>query len=286
MMYKSQLFLIFVLIALTAPAQKIVTVEAEYTYVAPENLTPEQARRVALERAQIKAIADEFGSTVTQTNLTNVSNENGNSEIDFQSIGLSEVKGEWIETIGEPKYSLSFEQGVLVVKVMVKGKARELITAGVDCVAKLLRNGKEDKFESSEFTDGDQIFLSFRSPAKGNIAVYLLDNDGQAFCLLPYPMQQDSHYFVKANDRHLLFDSVTGDEFTEEYYLTCSNEVEHNQLYVIFSPNEFTKALDDRTDELMPRELSAEDFQKWLAKNRRRDKDMQLIKKTITIKKR
>lgn len=280
------LFFLLVLTALASSAQKTVTVQAEYSYVAPENLTPEQARRVALERAQIKAIADEFGTTVTQTNLTNVSNVNGSSDINFQSIGFSEVKGEWIETIGQPEYSLSFDQGALVVKVTVKGKARELTTAGVDCVAKLLRNGKEDKFESSEFVDGDQIYLSFRSPAKGNIAVYLLDNEGQAFCLLPYPTQQETHYFVKANERHLLFDSTTGNEFTEEYNLTCSHDdVEHNQLYVIYSPNEFTKALDDRTDELMPRELSAEDFQKWLAKNRRRDKDMQLIKKTITIKK-
>ena len=275
---------LFLLFTLGTSAQRVKTVGAEYTFFAPENVTTEQAKRIALERAQIKAIAEEFGTTISQTNLTNVSNVNGNSDIDFQTIGLSETKGEWIETIGEPEYSLTFEDETLVVKVFVKGKARELITAGVDCVARLLRNGKEDKFESDEFVDGDQIFLSFRTPAKGHLAVYLLDNDGQAFCLLPYPTQEEAHYFVKANERHLLFDREVGNEFTEEYYLTCSNEVEYNQLYVIFSPNEFVKALDDQAEELMPRELSEDEFQKWLAKNRRRDNKMQLIRKTLTIK--
>lgn len=275
---------LFLLFTLGTSAQRVKTVGAEYTFFAPENVTTEQAKRIALERAQIKAIAEEFGTTISQTNLTNVSNVNGNSDIDFQTIGLSETKGEWIETIGEPEYSLTFEDETLVVKVFVKGKARELITAGVDCVARLLRNGKEDKFESDEFVDGDQIFLSFRTPAKGHLAVYLLDNDGQAFCLLPYPTQEEAHYFVKANERHLLFDREVGNEFTEEYYLTCSNKVEYNQLYVIFSPNEFVKALDDQAEELMPRELSEDEFQKWLAKNRRRDNKMQLIRKTLKIK--
>lgn len=280
-------FSFFLLFALTATAQKVKTVEAEYVYQVPENITPEQAKRIALERAQTMAIAEEFGTTVSQTNLTNVSNVNGNSDMDFQSIGFSETKGEWIETIGEPEYSLSFEQGVLIVRVMVKGKARELVTAGIDCEARILRN-KDDNFESSEFSNGEQFFLSFRTPTKGYLAVYLLDNEGQAFCLLPYPGQDEAQYPVKANERHLLFDYATGNEFTEEYYLTASNGVEYNQLYVIFSPNEFTKALDEQAEQtelLLPRELPEDEFQEWLAKNRRRDNKMQLIRKTLKIKK-
>ncbi len=282
-MHRLYFILLLSLIVLKASAQRTETVEAEYIYYAPENITPGQAKQIAVERAQIKAIADEFGTTVTQTNLTNVSNNNGESSIDFQSIGMSEVKGEWIETIDEPEFEISFDQGMLVVKVHVKGKAREIISANIDCEAKLLRNGKEDKFESSEFKDGDQFFLSFRTPSKGYIAVYQLDNAGQAYCLLPYPNQEDAQYEVKANTRHLLFDWKSGNEFTEEYYMTCSEDMEYNQFYIIFSPNQFTKALDDRTSELIPRELSAEEFQEWLAKNRRRDKEMQLIKKTIKI---
>ena len=67
--------------------------------------------------------------------------------------------------------------------------------------------------------------------------------------------------------------------------MTCDDDLEHNLLYIIFSPNKFTKALDARSNEELPRELVADEFQEWLAKNRRRDKEMQLIRKSITIKK-
>ena len=33
---------------------------------------------------------------------------------DFSSLGLSEVKGEWIETIGEPVIVADFEEGMMV----------------------------------------------------------------------------------------------------------------------------------------------------------------------------
>lgn len=284
-MHRLPFILVLCFMAFEAAAQRVETVEAEYIYYAPENVSPGQAKQIAVERAQIKAIADEFGTIVSQTNLTNVSNINGDSDIDFQSIGMSEVKGEWIETLEEPEFEISFEKEMLVVKVYVKGKAREVVAANIDCEAKLLRNGKDDKFESYEFKDGDQFFLSFCTPVKGYIAVYQLDNKGQAYCLLPYPSQEDAQNEIKANKRYLFFDWESGNEFTEEYYMTCDDDLEHNLLYIIFSPNKFTKALDARSNEELPRELVADEFQEWLAKNRRRDKEMQLIRKSITIKK-
>lgn len=101
--------------------QKLKTVEGEYTYHAPENVTLEQARRTALDRAKIQALADAFGTIVSQYNATQVKNRNGQSSIDFTSIGGSEVKGEWIETIGDPIYNTMYEDGMLVVSVKVKG---------------------------------------------------------------------------------------------------------------------------------------------------------------------
>ena len=51
---------ILLLLPLTVFAQRVKTVEGEYTYHAPENVTIEQAKRTALERAKIQALADEF----------------------------------------------------------------------------------------------------------------------------------------------------------------------------------------------------------------------------------
>ena len=100
------------LFALPALAQRTEKVRAEYIYHAPENISLEEAKRIALERAKIQAIADEFGTIVSQSNTTMVSNRNGESSSDFFSLGGSEVKGEWIETIGQPSYDINYEQGM------------------------------------------------------------------------------------------------------------------------------------------------------------------------------
>lgn len=273
----------------TVFAQKVVTVEAEYIYHVPENVALETAKRTALDRAKIQAIADEFGTIVSQSNTTRIENKNGSSQVDYLSIGGSEIKGEWIETIGEPEYAISYEQGMLVVTCRVKGKAREIVAAQIDFKAKVLRNGTEDKFEDDNFRSGDDLYLSFQSPIKGNLAVYLVDADRQAFCLLPYRNQTEGIYPVKANQPYLFFNErlapQTERSYVDEYNMTCERSSEHNQIYIIFSPNQFAKAVDNNSNEALPRQLSYEDFNKWLVKCRKRDKDMNLRMIPITITK-
>lgn len=272
----------------TVFSQKLKTVEGEYTYHAPENVTMEQAKRTALDRAMIQALADEFGTIVSQSNATRVENKNGQTDIDFLSIGGSEVKGEWIETLGEPQYNIRYEGDMLIVSVKVKGKAREIVSAGIDFQAKVLRNGTDDKFESDQFRNGDDMFLSFISPVSGYLAVYLVDADNQAYCLLPYRNQSDGIYPVKANQRYLFFNVKEAPQnersYVDEYVMTCSRLSEQNHIYVIFSPNQFVKATDKSSDERLPRELNYDDFQKWLVKCRKHDKDMilRMIITTIT----
>lgn len=277
------------IISLPAFSQKMKTVEGEYTYHAPENVTLEEAKRTALDRAKIQALADAFGTIVSQTNATRMENRNGKSDVDFLSIGGSEVKGEWIETIGQPDYNISYEQGMLVVKVSVKGKAREIVSAQIDIVAKILRNGTEDKFESDEFRSGDDLYLSFMSPVSGYLAVYLVDAEQTAYCLLPYRNQNDGIYKVDANRRYLFFNIKEAPaqerQYVDEYVMTCSRSSEYNQIYVVFSPQPFAKAADNAAVELLPRELSFENFQKWLVRNQKADKDMQIRQALIQIKK-
>ncbi|MEE0336507.1 MAG: DUF4384 domain-containing protein, partial [Prevotella sp.] len=95
-------------------SQKIKKVEGEYTYIVPENVDLEKAKHIALERLKIQLIADEFGTTISQSNSTFVKNSNGESDVDFLSIGGSEVRGEWIETIGKPQFNISYEKDMLV----------------------------------------------------------------------------------------------------------------------------------------------------------------------------
>lgn len=283
------LTILIALFSLSVLAQKTKTVEGEYTYHAPENVTLEQARRTALERAKIQALADEFGTIVSQTELSRVENVNGKSDVNFLSLGGTEVKGEWIETIGEPIYNIRYEGNMLVVSCKVKGKAREIVSAQIDFTAMVLRNGTEEKYESDQFRNGDDLYLLFHSPIKGYLAVYLVDADDQAFCLLPYRNQTEGIYPVKANQRYIFFNEELAlreeHSLVDEYVMTTERSSEHNQIYVIFSPNQFVKAVDGNLTDGMPRQLSSDDFNKWLAKCRKYDKDMNLKMIPITITK-
>lgn len=270
-------------------AQQIKTVENTYVYRAPENVSIEHAKRIALERSQVEVIANTFGTNISQQNSTLICNNNGKSNIDFISISSSDVQGEWIETIGEPHYDISFEQGMLIVSCRIKGVIREIVSAAIDIKAKVLRNGTEDRFESSEFRSGDDMYLSFQSPVDGYLAVYLIDDNGDAFCLLPYRKQTNGIQRVSANTPYVFFSekdaSLSERTLVDEYTLTCEHGVENNQIYVIFSPNPFVKANDNNIGELLPREIDGKSFQSWLANIRRKDKYVNFSVKPIIIKK-
>lgn len=285
---------ILILILLTATvfsfAQKTQKVTATYTYYALENVTLEEAKRTALDRAKIQAIADEFGTIVSQSNSTLMSSENGKTDSRFFSMGGSEVKGEWIETTKEPIYNIRYEGGMLIVSVEVSGHIREIVNAGIDFMAKILRNGTEEKFESSEFHSGDDMYLYFKSPIDGYLAVYLLDETAQeVYCLLPYKASGEGAYRIEHDRPYILFSAKNespNPSIVDEYTMTCSREVEFNDIYVIFSPNPFTKAnANETTDDVLPRQLSYEEFQKWLMKNRTKDKQVAISSKQLKISK-
>ena len=270
-------------------SQKIKTVDGEYTYVVPENVNLDKAKYIALERLKIQLIEEEFGATVSQSNSTLVKNNNGKSDVDFVLIGGSEVNGEWIETIGTPRYNIYYENNMLVVSVKAKGRIREIISTAVDVKSLVLRNGIEDRFESDTFKSGDDLYISFQSPTNGYLVVYLVDTEQRAFCLLPYQNMKEGSFNVEANKRYVLFSTQTAASelkpYVDEYTMTCTHDQEINQLYVIFSTSPFVKAIDDKLEKELPRELSNEDFQKWLAKYRTRDTNMVVKKTTITIRK-
>lgn len=76
-------FLLFLLVFLffsqRAFTQREMTVRGEYIYNVPKNISSEEAERIAIERAKITAIADAFGTIVSQNNSTFVANNGGKS---------------------------------------------------------------------------------------------------------------------------------------------------------------------------------------------------------------
>lgn len=290
-MRKKVLFLFALLVSvLSASAQKVKTVEGEYMFIVPSTITPAEAKLTAVERAKTEALAKEFGTIVSQTNSTMMSTENERTKSSFFSLGDSEVRGEWLKTIDQ-KVEQQIVDDQLVIKAWVKGEAREVTFAKVEFETHLLRNGKEDKFESEEFRCNDDFYISFNSPADGYLAIYQLDAERKANLIFPY--NQKPFCGVKRNQRE-----VISDEWGRGLNPYTDQVQEINQVYIIFSPNKFyvpnsqqptdhsdlAKFKKDKELEHLPY-IPFKDFQKWLVKLRKKDPEVQVVTKFIKIKK-
>ncbi len=119
-------------------------------------------------------------------------------------------------------------------------------------------------------------------------------------CLVPDEGMSDGMFRIEAGKEYVLFSREDADEnlrpLIRSLRMNTHNETNINQIYIIFSPNKFIKApdtvnisnaiVDPRTTQemsLMPRQTDFGTFQKWLAKNRRHDKDLQIIKSLVII---
>lgn len=288
-MYRNILcFALFLLAYSSVFGQKSRVVSAEYIYVMSKDVSQAEAERIAIERAKLQAIADEFGTVVHQDSRTIVRSNGGNSTTDFLSLGGIEVKGEWIEDVKPPVTELIVQGKGFAIKATVKGRIREIVQAKIDIEAKVLRNGIAASDESDRFMSGNSMHLLFRSPKKGYLAVYLLDEAGDAYCLLPYQKSSGEAFEVKKDKEYILFNSQMADaesrNAVDEYVLTASKSIEINYLYIIFSPNKFNKANDIGGSDLIPRSLTYKQFQEWLTNNRKIDNEMQVISRSIEIR--
>jgi hypothetical protein len=269
--------------------QEVVEICGEANYVIPENVTMEQARQIALDRARMNAIENHFQIQVSQHNVTVVKNENGNSDIQLLSVGGSEGKADWLGDSKEVQYEYKMsDKGMMVISASVCGKARKITGATIDILAKILCNGTEVRYESENFKHEDDFYLFFRSPTKGYLSVYLTDME-KTYCLLPYMNETSGKREIESGKDYLFFSKKHAEQseaaMVTEYILTCEKQTELNMLYIIFSPNEFTKANDKKNEPNLPRELSYKDFQTWLLNSQIRDKDMKVEMKSITITK-
>lgn len=250
-----KLFLsVFLWASLSALAQDVRTVEAEYFYVVPEDVSLAAGKKTALDHAKIQAIADAYGTVVSQTNTMRMANRNGTASMDFLSIGGSDVKGEWIETIGEPLYDISYDSGQLMVHVKAKGRIREIVSNGIEfhkqgCCAMARRTALSRRNSITGIIStcrSHHQWLAMSPFTRRDVG-----ND--AVCLLPYQQQQEGIYEVKANQRYVFF-SVEDAPPVEKslvdlYNMTSLYPVEQNHVYVIFSPQPFVKASDNDAGE-------------------------------------
>lgn len=293
-MTKRLLFIFaFTLIARCLFAGDIQTISITYEYVSDNaKESPEQAKTTALERAKMKAMEEHFGLDVSSVTSILQRNKQGggqaSSSNDVFALRETSVRGEWVETLEEKISDPTYEKGFWHVKVYLKGKARNYSKEKVE-VKYALINNTHDRVNRDQYYDGDDIFMRFSTPVSGSLCVYLVDENKDVFCLLPYQSVTTGCQHVEANTDYLFFTTQT-DKEADEYTLNTVRSQEQNAVYIVYTPNTLTKANDLKgganwRNEPLPRQLSYEDFVKWLSKNQMKDEDMVVLTEVITIRK-
>ena len=277
-------YLLFVRILLWASflkAQKIVNACGEVDYVVPETQTLIEAKQTAITRARLKAIADEFGTIVTQTNTMAMHNKNGKTNSDFNSFSENEVRGIWISDTKEPEVEVKYRNDMMVIHAEVCGKVREQKREMVELQVRPLNNG----FESTNFKNNDRFSVSFKSAASGYVAVFIRDDNNDIVnVMMPYDGSDGNAREVKSNKEYFFLCTKDPEyPYDEETILTTSKSIENNTLIVVFSQKKFHISLSNK-GEFVP-EVENSKFQKWLHGLRVYDTTAQAEEIVLTIKK-
>lgn len=280
MRYIINLILVF-LFAATIQAQRVATVCGEYRYTVPGEIPLNRAKQIAIDKARNEAIANEFGQVVSQSTNTTIHSSGTQSSVQSDSYASTESKAIWLSDTKEPEVSIAYENDVMVITASVCGKARELKTAEVELRMQVVSNG----IETERFKNNEKVAIHFKSPVNGYVSIFFRDdNAGMIYCMMPYENEDGTAREVKSNKEYIYLS--TEDPiypYQEETILVTDKTVEFDTFILVFSKKDFSMPSSE-AGEFVP-ELSVEDFQKWLRKNRINDETMQTIEKSIQIHK-
>ena len=264
-------------------AQRQEQVTGSYRYILGENddITLRDAKEKAIQLARAEAIKSVFGEMITSDVIDTQEDTGGEaSQSYFWENTVAMAKGDWLGDTKEPDIRVTYEAGKLSFDVTVWGEAREIVQSKTDIRWSVM--GESSQTETLRFHNKDRILVRFSTPVEGYVAVYLITQDDETACLLPYPNSSTGLCLVRAGQSITFFDKGF-DSSARHYRLTTSHATEQNQLVLIFSPNKFTRCTDISRDPRHPNVLTTHDFQKWLLRSQRSDRDMMVDKKWVTI---
>jgi len=272
-------FLLFILIFFSETyAQKVVKSSGTAQIKLEQNITKNEAYRKVEQLAIIKAIENAFGTFVEQE--SNLTVQSGKSN--FNIIGTTKVKGEWIKTLDKKideqqrevkgKYG---KQQEIWITCTIKGKVKEASPkANIETYTLSYPNSAS---RADVFKSGSNLYLSFISPVDGFLSVYF-DDGKNIFKILPYnDMAGKSTVFVEADKEYIFFDNKKEYNYfrnnVDELELFTPLISEINTIHILFSEENYIKPrLIDVTKSdngyMLPKSLSRKQFENWLADNK------------------
>jgi hypothetical protein len=247
-------------------------------------MSDDQAKFVSLEQARLQAMADEFGTKISQSTSSRIesSNQSG-TNTRFSSIANSFVNGIWLDDSKDPEFQFFTAGDERWIACTVQGNAKRTTKKDIDFIAKPL-SCPEPGCVKQDFKNREQFYFYFRSPIAGFLSLYV-DDESNCQMILPYQSMKSSTFIIEPDKDYIFFSpkhNHTGNASdTDPIEWFTNDESEIDLLYVIFSTQEFYKPNvkdDDRayqnttnlargTYRDFPKFTSSKEFRKWLNEN-------------------
>lgn len=278
---------ILMICSVTVFANDNITVTGEYTFYGEKHHSRITCENYALEHARISAIEKTFGISVSQ-DIFQHDTENSTT---YSALNNTEIQGEWVSDIEPPKYTyILSNEGCYIVTCYVKGIIRRISNSNnIEIESYMLKNGTDLSHASNRFKANDKLFVYFKSPIDGYVAIFIIGDKQQVYRVLPYSTGDICEIKVKHDKPYIFFSDKckdpthgTVDELTFILQETDIS-IEYNCMYIIFSTNPFNKPVDNKQEENVPPVLSYENFNKWVKSNMLRDKNMSIKKIHFSI---
>ncbi len=298
------IFKFFLIIALflgintPSVGQKMKRTEGSSQIRQESHMAFDEVTRIVIEKAKIDAIENVFGTYVEQQ--TDIVIEDGLTS--YNIIGTTKVKGEWIETIGEPQISTHTrkestqygKQDVTWVSCKIKGKVKKVMPRAM--LNYKILNAPNKLSRTTNFIDKEQLYIYFKSPVDGYLSIFLEDDEG-VYRLLPYlemnPVYKNGALVL--GDVDYLFFSPSNNSFpkskVDEMTLEYNKErIEYNFIYIVFSEDKYIKPSLKESfhseERIIPKSLSKWEFGQWISNNKVNSECFQVIKQKISIQSR
>lgn len=252
------------------------------------DMTLYEAEQRCIAEAKTEAMRAEFGELITSDIISSDEICNGVSSSSFAEYTMANVAAKWLEDTQEPVINASYSDGVLCFTAEVWGVATEIKHSPADAEYHIFnagqRGSKTAKKETTEFYNRDALQLTFKAPANGYLCIYQRSKtDDKVFCLAPYGNTGAGRVEVKGGETLYFFDKKRNPDVAEMEQST-KNEIEYDELFVIYSPNPFVKCPDTPLGEGQMRVCTMNAFSKWLVNLMRNDIEVSVQKSILTIR--
>ncbi|OHX65690.1 hypothetical protein NH26_04665 [Flammeovirga pacifica] len=283
---RHKLFLSLIFMAIpffnVCQAQKLKKISGKVTEPINENISIKEFKQELKMKAQIQALADEFGTLINSNSDLTLNNQGTTVNM----LSSSNVKGEWVKTT-EISFKWFLEEVEEKQKVYlsceIKGKAREITKSKVDLDAQLLKCSNTNLCITQKFKEGESLYLSVKTPIDGYLSIFMRE-EGTVYRLLPYSNlsgNQNSCIKIEADKEYVLFDddnekaiNTIQKRYIDELQLsTMGKDKLFNRLYVVFSTSKYDKPILNTDNGI--KTLSPESFQEWISNNKLSDENFQ-----------